>query len=642
MLRSLLLATCCILIHVAAAGYHIIGGEIYYAFLVKNPDGKYKYEITLKLYRNADFSCGDIQGCLDRFEDPVPINVYTSTGTRVRDAILMYIKELHPVRDTLRNPCLAARTQNLEVAIYRTTIDLPTISGGYYVAYQRCCRGEKLANINDSEHEGSTFYCMIPGTESRPTNKSAYFAKDVAIVICANMPLYYDYSASDPDGDSLTYTLCSALTGGSNRNEAASANPPPYRNTVSYRTPYSGSNPMGGNPQVSIDNNGILHGVPLNEGQFVVSVCVSEFDRRSGALIGTHHKDILLTVFQCNTKITAGFPPALQNCLPEPDMSVLMPNTSNAGYTSTYYWNFGDGTDTLMMDKTVFKHTFPDTGRYVVKLVVNRGLTCADSTTGIVSNYPGLKGDFEVNGYCKGELIQFDDQSSYTYGNITARRWDMGLTGDSVISRAVGEHVNFTYEHGGVYSVTLVLYTDKSCTASVTKDITVYEIFPFAGNDTILAKGQLLPLHATGGEFYAWSPTDGLSNPAIGDPVVQWDNDITYTLRVSNAQGCVGYDTMSIKYYTGPEIYVPNAFSPNADGKNDLFRFIPVGITAYKYFRIFNRWGQLIYSSTDFRQGWDGTFNGMPAKLDTYIWILEGKDFNGQTILKKGTVTLLK
>lgn len=89
-------------------------------------------------------------------------------------------------------------------------------------------------------------------------------------------------------------------------------------------------------------------------------------------------------------------------------------------------------------------------------------------------------------------------------------------------------------------------------------------------------------------------------------------------------------------------MYIPNAFSPNGDGLNDRFRFIPVGIATYKFFRIFNRWGTEIYSSTDFRTGWDGTFKGAPAPVDTYIWILQGTDFNGKEIMKKGTVTLVR
>lgn len=643
MSKFIITALCCILFHVKAAGYHIIGGEIYYEYTgVTDPDGKYRYAITLKLYRNADFSCGDIQGCLDHFESPVPINIYTSAGIRISSAILAYVRSTKPLRDTLKNPCLAPRTQNLEVAFYQDTISLLPAFGGYYIAYQRCCRGQKLANIYDSEHEGSTFYTTIPGKESRPTNRSVHFDKDAAIVICSHLPFKYDYAAYDADGDSLTYTLCSALTGGTTRNEVASADPPPYTHTVSYIAPYSGANPMGGNPQITIDNNGLLHGTPDKEGQYVVSVCVSEFDRATKKLIGTHHKDILLTVFNCSTNITAGFPSVLKNCVPDPELSVPIPNFSNAGYTSAYYWTFGDGTDTTTYDRNVFLHQYPDTGRYNVKLVVNPGLACTDSTTGVVSNYPGLRGDFSSAGFCKGSPIQFDDHSSYTYGKITERRWDMGLPDDTLTSLAYGSNVNYTYNKGGVYTVTLSLFTDHECTTTVTKDVIIYEVLPFAGNDTIVAKGQPLQLNASGGDFYSWSPPDGLSNTGIADPVLNWSQDATYTLEVSNTQGCVGYDTIHVKYYTGPDIYVPSAFSPNGDGQNDRFRFIPVGITEYKYFRIFNRWGQLLYSSTDFRSGWDGTVKGEPAPLDTYIWILEGKDFNGQTILRKGTVTLVK
>jgi gliding motility-associated-like protein len=218
----------------------------------------------------------------------------------------------------------------------------------------------------------------------------------------------------------------------------------------------------------------------------------------------------------------------------------------------------------------------------------------------------------------------------------------MGIEDDSMLNRAYGTHVDFTYDKGGLYTVALTLYTDHDCMTTLTKDVRIYEVRPFAGNDTIIAKGQQFQLHATGGDFYNWYPPEGLSNTGLPDPMVSWNQDITYTLRVSDVQGCEGYDSIHIKYYTGPDIYVPSAFSPNGDGQNDHFRFIPVGITEYNFFRIFNRWGQLIYSSTDFRTGWDGTIKGAPAPVDTYIWILEGKDFTGQTILRKGTVTLVK
>ncbi len=115
---------------------------------------------------------------------------------------------------------------------------------------------------------------------------------------------------------------------------------------------------------------------------------------------------------------------------------------------------------------------------------------------------------------------------------------------------------------------------------------------PFAGNDTILARGQSLPCTPAVVISTNGKPVVGLSNNSIPDPVVNWNEDMQYVLKVSIAEGCVGYDTINIKYYLGPDIYVPNASSPNGDGNNDRFRFIPVGIVSPEFFRIFNRWGQ--------------------------------------------------
>jgi gliding motility-associated-like protein len=642
MKRAVLLVLSCCLFPIFAAGYHIIGGEIFYKTLGMNGDNtRYRYLITLKLYRDADFTCGDRQGCIDRFENPVTANVFTANGSKVLSSVYLYISETRPLIDTLKNPCLAPQAQHLEVAFYTAVIELAPIPGGYYVASQRCCRGEKLNNIYDSEHEGSTYYTTIPGTESRPNNNSAYFNKDTSIIICNAMPFTLDYAAYDEDGDSLTYNLCSALTDGSSTNENTSTTPPPYNATVRYIPPYSGSNPMGGSPGISISSRGLISCTPNQPGKYVITVCVNEYDPVTKQFLGTHSKDILLTVFNCQTRITATFPSVLNNCTDDPALHVPISNSSVAGYSSTYYWTFGDGTDTLTDSKTMFYHQYPDTGAYKVKMVVNPGLSCTDSAVGEVNNYPGLRAGFTSAGFCKGDPIQFNDTSSYRYGNIVSHIWDFGTT-DSVVTPGIQRSLQHTFTKGDVYTISLTLLTDKQCEKTVTKNIRIYEVNPFAGNDTILARGQPLEMQGSGGEFYSWTPSDGLTNPNIARPVLNYNRDIAFKLRVSNQQGCFGYATVSVKYYTGPEMYVPNAFTPNGDGQNDHFRFIPVGITAYKYFRIYNRWGVEIYGSTDFRTGWDGTFRGAPAPVDTYIWILQGTDFTGKKIEKKGTVTLIR
>jgi gliding motility-associated-like protein len=637
----ILLLFSCLLFSFASA-YHIIGGEIYYRTVGFNiTNGTYRYVFTLKLYRDGDFVCGTRQGCLDYFENPVPINIFNSSGQRVTPAKMMEIKTSRPIRDTLKNPCLAPQTIYLEVAFYESdTVDLAPIPGGYYVSYQRCCRGEALTNIYNSEREGSTFYTVIPGSDSKPGNNSAYFGIDEAPVICAGLPFRYNYSATDPDGDSLTYSLCSALAGGNSRTSEA-ISPPPYTTTVSYIPPYHGGVPMGGNPAMAIDNNGLITGVPDRPGKFVVSVCVSEYDRATGQLLGVHHKDILITVYNCVTRITASTPSLLNHCSDTLGFSVPITNNSVAGFTSSFQWTFSDGTDTITDSRNVFFHEFPDTGSYSVKLVVNPGLPCTDSITGRINNYPGLRTGFTVSGLCRENPVLFNDTSSYRYGNIVSRKWDFGVPGTG-LDTSVLQSPEYRFPRGEVYTVSLALQTNRGCSATVTQNLRLYEVNPFAGNDTILARGESLRMQASGGDIYTWAPSTGLTDPNVRDPVLNWNSEIDFVLRVANQQGCFGYDTINVKYYTGPAFYIPNAFTPNGDGLNDYFRFVPVGIREYFYFRIFNRWGELVHDSLDFRRGWDGYYRGRPASIDTYLWILEGVDLHGQKISKKGTVTLLR
>ena len=89
-------------------------------------------------------------------------------------------------------------------------------------------------------------------------------------------------------------------------------------------------------------------------------------------------------------------------------------------------------------------------------------------------------------------------------------------------------------------------------------------------------------------------------------------------------------------------IYVPRVFTPNGDGTNDLLKPILVGIATFHYFSIYNRWGNLIFTTQDPNQGWDGTFKGVPQPVETYLWIAEGIDNNGKKIVQKGMVSLVR
>ena len=141
---------------------------------------------------------------------------------------------------------------------------------------------------------------------------------------------------------------------------------------------------------------------------------------------------------------------------------------------------------------------------------------------------------------------------------------------------------------------------------------------------------------------YLWTPAIGLSNATIANPVATITADITYTVIATTVAGCKGQATVKLRVYDGPEIYVPTGFTPNADGKNDLFTPFPVGIKKYNYFRVFNRWGQVVFETTVFNKGWDGKINSKLQTTGTYIWMIEGITKFDTKITKKGAVTLIR
>ncbi|HWJ91996.1 MAG TPA: gliding motility-associated C-terminal domain-containing protein, partial [Flavisolibacter sp.] len=97
-----------------------------------------------------------------------------------------------------------------------------------------------------------------------------------------------------------------------------------------------------------------------------------------------------------------------------------------------------------------------------------------------------------------------------------------------------------------------------------------------------------------------------------------------------------------IKRYAGPELYVPTAFTPNNDGLNDRLKVVPVGIQSFGYFAVYDRWGQLIYRTTNYNEGWDGTFRGTKQPSATFVYVTEAIDYRGKRLFRKGTVTLLR
>jgi gliding motility-associated-like protein len=201
----------------------------------------------------------------------------------------------------------------------------------------------------------------------------------------------------------------------------------------------------------------------------------------------------------------------------------------------------------------------------------------------------------------------------------------------------VGNNTTFTY--------TLTVTDNYGCRFSVTDQVAVRVQPPvpaFAGNDTIAVTNVPHQLFGSGGDDYLWSPSTPLNSPFAQNPLATLQNDTKFILQVTDFAGCIGYDTVFIKVYNGPTYYVPNAFSPNGDGLNDIFRAVPSGIVRTEYFRIFNRYGNLVFDTREFLKGWDGSFLGKKQPVGAYVWMVKGVDRDGKTVEMKGTVMLVQ
>lgn len=166
-----------------------------------------------------------------------------------------------------------------------------------------------------------------------------------------------------------------------------------------------------------------------------------------------------------------------------------------------------------------------------------------------------------------------------------------------------------------------------------------------AGKDTTVTPNQPVQLQASGAVSYEWTPATGLNDPFIANPIATLDNTVdSVVYRVVGSEGgCSAEDYITVHIYkSGIDIIVPSAFTPNGDGKNDQIRPYTYGINQLRYFSIFNRWGQVLFTTTQVGKGWDGTFNGVKQPSGTYVYQAMGVDFGGNTVFRKGTFVLIR
>ena len=228
-----------------------------------------------------------------------------------------------------------------------------------------------------------------------------------------------------------------------------------------------------------------------------------------------------------------------------------------------------------------------------------------------------------------------------------------------------GSHPSYTWEVDGqttgsdtpVYSsrslnngdvVTVVLYSGQPCSSSSTSTpipMTVYDVPGIQLTpDTIIAPGSRIMLHPviTGSiNFSQWTPATGLDDPLVLQAIASPIETTVYQLEVQNANGCVAKASEKVEVFYN--LSMPNAFTPNGDGHNDLFRIPPLLNLTIERFSVYNRWGALVFTTNNSLVGWDGRMGGQDEPAGTYVWTVSYYDpLTHQTVMKKGTVELIR
>ena len=306
---------------------------------------------------------------------------------------------------------------------------------------------------------------------------------------------------------------------------------------------------------------------------------------------------------------------------------------------ASYLW-YKDGA--IINGATAATYASTTAGNYSVKSVNSFGcvsLSDAKITTTVLTN---PKAEFSYNTFCTQVPVAFTNLSITSNAGAVTYAWRDNVGNTSAATSPV-----FTYNTAGSVSMKLNV-TSTYCPNlkdSITKVIAIESPIPgkrlplvdgVIGDDTKL-QARIFP-----NSKYTWSPATGLSDITINNPIAKLSAEQQYSITMLAPSGCTTIDTLLVRVFKDFTVFVPNVFSPNGDGQNDKLYVNLVGVKEFRLYRIFNRAGQKVFETTNPAEGWDGTINGIPQPLDTYVWMVEAVSKYGAPIRENGLVTILR
>jgi gliding motility-associated-like protein len=308
------------------------------------------------------------------------------------------------------------------------------------------------------------------------------------------------------------------------------------------------------------------------------------------------------------------------------------PDTLTASGATTYSWSANQ--QVIAVGPTLTTNPGASSWFYATGTGPN-GCTTTDSIDVTVKQLPVFTAAAASSLVCINDTVRLTASGGDQYAWQSASGQPLGNTDTIVVSPGS----NTDYQ---------VQITDNICHLSQTAEvpITVKDLPDIAASSSnnITCTVAQATLHATGGIAYEWAPAQGISNLNSANPVVNPTQSTTYYLKGTGANGCSNIDSVNVKVDFNSELShfpVASAFTPNNDGRNDCFGLRNWPQIGTVEFSVYNRWGILVFYTTDVNQCWDGTYKGTPQPAGAYVYQIKAAGICG-TAFRTGTVILIR
>lgn len=323
---------------------------------------------------------------------------------------------------------------------------------------------------------------------------------------------------------------------------------------------------------------------------------------------------------------------------------VQFAGTTDFAHTLQWHWDFGDGTTGIGQ---IVNHTYNRLGNYNVTLKGEPTINCLLYDTMFISKPVDIRNTADWVDFTHA-FTNCKLQFSGTTNSINSFQWLWDF-GDGIDGN--GQTVSHVYNQSGIYNVALQGIPITNCIVEDTLSVfhptpvNINNVTVNAGRDTSTFFESPLQLKSIGTPAniaYTWSPVTGLNNPFIASPVAILRSDINYLVTVTDDNGCTASDNVFVKVFGNPEVYVPNSFTPNGDGLNDVLKPLGFGLKAIVYFKIFNRYGQLVFETNTLGKGWDGTFKGKVQPVGAYTYMVKVINYKDLPVEQVGTTIIIR